>query len=67
MENYFQKGNQSIKEKILAANRAGIKQIVLSEDNKKDIKDIKAAYLKGLKFHYVNTMEEVIDVVLLKK
>ncbi|MDC0189321.1 endopeptidase La [Flavobacteriales bacterium] len=56
-----------IKEKILAANRAGIKQIVLSEDNKKDIKDIKPTYLKGLKFHYVNTMEEVIDLVLLKK
>ena len=56
-----------IKEKILAAHRAGIKQIVLSKDNKKDVNDIKSIYLKGLKFHYVNTLAQVIDVVLLKK
>ena len=55
-----------IKEKILAAHRAGIKQIVLSSDNEKDIKDIKSRYLKGLKFHYVETMEQVLDIVLLK-
>jgi len=55
-----------IKEKILAAHRAGIKQIVLSIDNKKDIKEIKSVYVRGLRFHYVKTMEEVIDIVLLK-
>ena len=55
-----------IKEKILAAHRAGVKHIVLSKDNKKDIEDIKDIYVKGLKFHYVSKMEEVLDVVLLK-
>ena len=55
-----------VKEKILAAHRAGIKHIVLSKDNKKDIEDIKDIYVKGLKFHYVSKMEEVLDVVLLK-
>ena len=55
-----------IKEKILAAHRAGIKYIVLSKDNKKDIEDIKGIYVKGLKFYYVSKMEEVLDVVLLK-
>ena len=56
-----------IKEKILAARRSGIKQIVLCQENKKDIKDIKDIYIKGLKFHYVNKMEDVIDIVLLKR
>ena len=56
-----------IKEKILAAHRAGIKQIVLSKNNEKDIHDIKDIYIKGLKFHYVSKMEEVLDVVLLKR
>ena len=55
-----------IKEKILAAHRANIKQIVLCQENKKDIKEIKSTYIKGLKFHYVDTMQEVIDIVLLK-
>jgi ATP-dependent Lon protease len=55
-----------IKEKILAAKRAGITDIVLSNDNEKDIKEIKAEYLKGLKFHYVATMSEVIEFALLK-
>ena len=55
-----------IKEKILAAHRASIKQIVLSKKNEKDIKDIKDIYIKGLKFHYVDTMDEVLDFVLLK-
>ena len=53
-----------IKEKILAAKRAKIKQIVLSIDNKKNIDEIDSKYLKGLKFHYVNTMKEVIDISL---
>jgi len=56
-----------IKEKILAAHRSGIKQIVLSKDNEKDIRDIKEIYIKGLKFHYVSKMEEVLDIVLLKR
>ena len=55
-----------IKEKILAAHRAGIKQIVLSKDNQKDIHDIHDIYIKGLKFHYVSHMEEVLDIILLK-
>ena len=48
-----------IKEKILAAKRAGITDIILSEENKKDIEEINEIYLKGLKFHFVH---EVIDV-----
>ena len=53
-----------IKEKILAAKRANIKQIVLSIDNKKNVDEIDSKYLKGLKFNYVNTMKEVIDISL---
>ena len=53
-----------IKEKILAAKRANIKQIVLSIDNKKNVDEIDNKYLKGLKFHYVNNMKEVIDISL---
>lgn len=56
-----------IKEKILAAKRAGIKEIILSERNEKDIAEINERYLKGLKFHYVNEMIEVIDQALLKE
>ncbi|MBT5781702.1 MAG: endopeptidase La, partial [Candidatus Marinimicrobia bacterium] len=55
-----------IKEKILAAKRSGIKEIVLSTENKKDIVEINPKYLKGLKFHYVEKMSEVIDISLLK-
>jgi ATP-dependent Lon protease len=53
-----------LKEKILAAKRADIKEIVLSADNKKDIEEINAKYLKGLTFHYVKSMKEVIDIAL---
>lgn len=53
-----------IKEKILAAKRARIKEIILSEDNRKDILEIKPEYLKGLTFHYVNEMSEVIDLAI---
>lgn len=56
-----------IKEKILAARRANIKEIILSTKNEKDILDIKASYLKGLKFHYVKTMDEVLKIALLKQ
>ncbi len=54
-----------IKEKILAAKRAGITDIVLSKENKKDIEDIHQRYLEGLTFHYVDTIEDVLDYALL--
>ncbi len=54
-----------IKEKILAAKRAGITDIVLSEKNKSDIDEIKQIYIKGLKFHFVKTMDEVLKIALL--
>jgi ATP-dependent Lon protease len=53
-----------IKEKILAAKRAKIKEIVLSKQNERDINEIKKEYLKGLKFHYVSEMSEVIDIAI---
>ncbi len=56
-----------IQEKILAAKRANIKEIILCKDNKKDIDEIKAEYLKGLRFHFVDTMKEVIELALLKQ
>ena len=56
-----------IKEKILAAKRADITDIILSADNKKDIKEIKKVYLKGLKFHYVKDMMDVIKAALLQE
>jgi ATP-dependent Lon protease len=56
-----------IKEKILAAKRARIKEIILCEDNKRDIDEIKAEYLKGLTFHYVKEMSEVLDIALTKQ
>ena len=54
-----------IKEKILAAKRAGIKELILCKENRKDIEEIKAEYLKGLTFHYVEDIREVIDLALL--
>ena len=56
-----------IKEKILAAKRANIKEIILCQENEKDILEIKKSYLRGLKFHYVNDMKEVIDLALMKQ
>ncbi len=56
-----------IKEKILAAKRANIKEIILCVENEKDILEIKASYLKGLKFHYVSEMSEVIELALTKQ
>ncbi|MFD2518983.1 endopeptidase La [Salinimicrobium flavum] len=56
-----------IKEKILAAKRAHIKEIILCEENKKDIEEIKEEYLKGLTFHYVKEMKEVIELAILKE
>ena len=55
-----------IKEKILAAKRAGIKEIILPISNKKDVDDIKPHYIDGLKFHFVTAMKEVLQVSLLK-
>ncbi len=54
-----------IKEKILAAKRAGIKEIILCKENKKHIEEINDLYLKGLKFHYVDDIKEVLDIALL--
>ena len=54
-----------IKEKILAAKRAGIDTIILSEANRKDIEEIKQEYVDGLHFIYVNNVKEVIDYALL--
>jgi ATP-dependent Lon protease len=56
-----------IKEKILAAKRAGIKEIILSADNKKDVLEINPTYVKGLKFIYVKEMHEVLRHALLKE
>ncbi|MEJ6687488.1 MAG: endopeptidase La [Crocinitomicaceae bacterium] len=53
-----------IKEKILAAKRSGVKEIILCSRNKQDIDEIKESYLKGLTFHYVDKMEEVIKLAL---
>ncbi len=54
-----------IKEKILAAKRAKIKEIILPEDNKKDVVEINPDYIKGLKFHFVKKMEDVLKIALL--
>ncbi|GCC52260.1 endopeptidase La [Chryseotalea sanaruensis] len=55
-----------IKEKILAAKRSGIKEIILSEKNKRDIDEIEKHYIKGLKFHFVANVAEVLKIALLK-
>ncbi|MDR1879626.1 MAG: endopeptidase La [Tannerellaceae bacterium] len=56
-----------IKEKILAAKRAGIKELVLCKENQKDIHEIKPDYLNGLTFHYVDDIREVVEFALLKE
>ena len=56
-----------IKEKILAAKRAGIKEIILCRRNEKDIQEINERYLKGLKFYFVEEMNEVLEIALLKE
>ena len=55
-----------IKEKILAAKRSGIKEIILSSKNKRDIDEIEKHYIKGLAFHYVDVVDEVLKVALMK-
>jgi ATP-dependent Lon protease len=56
-----------IKEKILAAKRASIKEIILSEENRKDVEDIKEIYIRGLKFSYVRSIMDVLELSLLKQ
>ena len=55
-----------IKEKMLAAKRSGIKEIILSSKNKRDIQEIEKTYIKGLTFHYVDSVDEVLKLALLK-
>jgi ATP-dependent Lon protease len=56
-----------IKEKILAARRAGIKEVILCWQNEKDIYEIDSNFIRGLKFHYVKTMQQVLDLALVDK
>ena len=56
-----------IKEKILAAKRAGIKEIILCEENRRNIEEIPEMYLKGLTFHFVADVKEVWEIALLKE
>lgn len=53
-----------IKEKILAAKRAGLKEIILCLQNQKDVEEVEAGFIKGLKFHYVNRMEDVLKIAI---
>ncbi len=53
-----------IKEKVLAAKRAGLREIVLCWQNEKDVKEIDSSFIKGLQFHYVKTMQQVLDIAL---
>ena len=53
-----------IKEKVLAAKRAGLKEIIMCWQNEKDVEEINPAFIKGTKFHYVKTMQQVIDIAL---
>ena len=53
-----------IREKILAAKRAGIVELILSEENRKDVEEIKPEYIAGLTFHYVRTNDEVLKLAL---
>lgn len=56
-----------IKEKVLAAKRAGIKDVILCEQNQKDIEDINKDYIKGMKFHFVREIQEVLAFALMKR
>ncbi len=53
-----------IKEKVLAAKRSGIKEIIMCGQNEKDVSEINPAFIKGIKFHYVKTMQQVLDIAL---
>ena len=54
-----------IKEKILAAKRAGIKEVIMCWQNEKDVQEINSHYIKGMKFHYIKTMQQMLDLALL--
>jgi ATP-dependent Lon protease len=54
-----------IKEKVLAAKRAGLKEIVLCAQNEKDVEEIEPLFIKGLKFHYVKNMSQVLEIALI--
>jgi ATP-dependent Lon protease len=54
-----------IKEKILAARRAGIKEVILCWQNEKDVLEINSSFIKGMQFHYVKNMQQVLDLALL--
>ena len=56
-----------IKEKMLAAKRAGIRDIIMPKQNEKDVEEINKEYVKGLKFHYVNDVADVLGLALMKK
>jgi ATP-dependent Lon protease len=56
-----------IKEKILAAKRAGVKEIILCQQNEKDIEEINPAFIRGIKFNYVTEMSEVLELALMKR
>jgi ATP-dependent Lon protease len=56
-----------IKEKILAAKRSGIREIIMSSKNKRDIQEVEKQYVRGLTFHYVDTVDEVLKLALLKE
>lgn len=53
-----------IKEKVLAAKRAGLKEVIMCWQNEKDVEEINPAFIKGIKFHYVKTMQQVLDIAL---
>jgi ATP-dependent Lon protease len=54
-----------IKEKVLAAKRAGLKDLILCWQNEKDVQEINSDYIKGVRFHYVKTMDQVIELALM--
>ena len=53
-----------IKEKVLAATRAGLKEIILCWQNEKDVQEIESEFIKGIKFHFVKTMNQVLELAL---
>jgi ATP-dependent Lon protease len=53
-----------IKEKVLAAKRAGLREIILCWQNEKDVEEINPDYIKGVQFHYVKTMNQVLELAL---
>jgi ATP-dependent Lon protease len=53
-----------IKEKVLAAKRAGLREIILCWQNEKDVEEINPEYIKGVKFHFVKTMSQVLELAL---